>query len=717
MNRFIQSSLLQPAAGLLLVGCLIASPLLAQRKQDRREFDETVEVLTIEIPVQVIAGGEPVRGLTAENFEVYEGRKRQPLTGFEVVDIEQPGPASVAPREVPISARRHFLLLFDLSFSDPTVVSRARTAALDLVEKQFHSTDLVAVATYSNQHGPQLILGFTPDRRQVQLAIETLGLPKLLERSLDPLAFVIADQDFSSVDTGAGEAPAAGAGRDFGAMFEAQLAEQAIGFNRAQRGEQQGQVLALTTALEDLAKALHDVQGRKHVVYLSEGFDASVVLGTADAQRTAEMAADIAAGEYWKSDSEERYGSTGTLSALQTMLEEFRRADCAIQAVDIGGLRAGRDARARAGGQDSLFMMSKETGGELYRNFNDLGGAMEEMLDRHSVTYVLAYQPQDLKLDGEFHRLRIELKGAPKGARVVHRPGFYAPLPFSERSAMEKRLEAADKILSGVDSGSFGASVLAAPFRGDTGRAYVPVLIEIDGPSLLAGLAGDALALEIYAYAIAEDGTVGDFLSQNMGLELSKVRPALEQRGLKFFGDLVLRPGDYTLRVLVRDAQNGRSATRILTLAVPEFGSGGPTLAMPLFPETADQWLMVQEATGSAARRERPYPFQLDGNAYMPAAKPVLAANGEARFIVLGYNLGDGSVPLETRFLNADGATVEGPTISFVSRGEGATPESTQLVLTLAANGLPAGEYLLVTSLEGQSRTTSIPFVVTATGS
>jgi VWFA-related protein len=717
MNRFVQSSPLLPVTGLLLAGCLIASPLLAQRKPDRRQFAETVEVLTVEIPVQVIADGEPVRGLTAENFEVYEGRKRQPLTGFEVVDLEQVQPAALAPREIPISARRHFLLLFDLTFSQPTVVSRAREAALNLVETQFHATDLVAVATYSNQHGPQLILGFTPDRRQVQLAIETLGLPQLLERAADPLAFVIADQDFSQFGHESADAQTGDGRRNFGGMFEAQLADYSVGFDRAQRGEQQGQVLALTTALEDLAKALHDVQGRKHVVYLSEGFDASVILGTDDAQRSAEMAADIAAGEYWKSDSEERYGSTGTLSALQTMLEEFRRADCAIQAVDVGGLRAGRDARARAGGQDSLFMMSKETGGELYRNFNDLGGAMKSMLDRHSVTYVLAYQPEGLKLDGDFHRLRIELKGVPRGARVVHRPGFYAPQPFSERSAMEKRLEAADKILSGVDSGSFGTSVLAAPFRAEAGRAYVPVLIEIDGPSLLAGLSGDALALEIYAYAIAADGTVGDFLSQNMGLELAKVRPALEQRGLKFFGDLILRPGDYTLRVLVRDAQNGRSATRILALAVPEFGSGGPTLAMPLFPEAANQWLIVQEATGTEARRDRPYPFQLEGNAYMPAAKPVLAADGEAQFIVLGYNLGDGSVPLETQFLTADGATVEGPTISFVSRGEGATPESTQLVLSLAANGLPAGEYRLVTSLEGQSRTTSIPFVVAAKGS
>jgi hypothetical protein len=50
-----------PARGLAAPGRLaITSPLLAQRKQDRREFAETVEVLTVEVPVQVIAGGEPV---------------------------------------------------------------------------------------------------------------------------------------------------------------------------------------------------------------------------------------------------------------------------------------------------------------------------------------------------------------------------------------------------------------------------------------------------------------------------------------------------------------------------------------------------------------------------------------------------------------------------------------------------------------------------------
>jgi len=496
-------------------------------------------------------------------------------------------------------------------------------------------------------------------------------------------------------------------------MSTENINDYAVGFNRSEMGEAQGRIAALTTAFEDLAKAMGDVTGRKHVVYLSEGFDSQVILGSDDFERRQELASASATGNYSAVDSEEMYGSTGTLGAVESMLEEFRRADCTIQAVDIGGLRAGADGASRRSGQDSLFMMANSTGGELYRNFNDLSGAMGQMLERTSVTYVLAFQAEDIKFDGDFHNLRIELKGdVPKGAKLVHKPGYYAPRPYKDRSIIEKRLEAAQQILSGEDAGVLGASVVAAPFRAEAGRAYVPVLIEIDGPSLLAGLTGKTAALEIYAYAIAEDGSVGDFMTQTMGLDVEKVKPALEASGVKFFGDLELPPGDYLVRVLVRDAEGGRSATRAVPVMVPEFGSGVPTLAMPLFPEEPGKWLMVQEAAGSEARSARPFPFVLDGNAYLPAAKPVIKAGGTAQFVLVGYNLGDESVPLETTFMTADGSPVEGPKISFVARGQGASPDATQLVLQLEPNGLPAGEYRLVTSLEGQERTTSIPFVV-----
>jgi len=208
MNRFPLPSLTRCVAWALFALLASASTLLAQRNRDR--FAEEIDVVTVEVPVQVLAGGQPIAGLKRENFEIYDGRKRQTITGFDVVDLRADRPSSLPIQDIPVSARRHFLLLFDLSFSDPSAISRARKAALDLVEKEFHPTDVVAVATYTHQYGPQLILGFTPDRRQLEVAIETLGLPGLLERAADPLAFVIAD---TSLTEGVGGETAGGAGR------------------------------------------------------------------------------------------------------------------------------------------------------------------------------------------------------------------------------------------------------------------------------------------------------------------------------------------------------------------------------------------------------------------------------------------------------------------------------------------------------------------------
>ena len=692
---------------------LVAPTTLSAAKQ--KSFDESIDVLTIEVPVQVIADGEPVRGLTKDDFEVYDGRKREPISGFEEIDLTDYGDGGQPVSQVPIAGRRHFLILFDMAFSDPANISRARETANDLIRNELNPSDLVAVATYTHQHGPQLVLGFTSDRQQIRLAIQTLGLPQLVQKSADPLSFIISDSADSGLTKSTQDFGTQRGGVNGDALFQEQISQLDIGFKRSERGEAQGRVMAMTTAFEDLAKVLNDVQGRKYVVLLSEGFDSELVTGTDSLERSRELAEASSTGQYWEIDSEERYGSTGAMTAVEQMLEEFRRADATIQAVDIGGLRAGTDAKARSGGQDSLFMLADGTGGEMFRNYNELSGAMGKMLERTSVTYLLAFQAEDVKLDGEYHKLRVKLNGGPRGARLIHRPGFYAPRPFSEMSPMERRLDAADKIISGKDMGILSSSVLAAPFPGKDGKAYVPVLIEIDGQGILAGNQEGIAQLEIYAYAIAEDGTVGGYLTQTMGLDIGKVEPVLRKTGIKFFGDLELAPGDYLLRVLVRDAKTGRSSVRNVPLSVPQLGSGSPSLAMPLFPEEGGKWLMVQEATAGQDRQNQPYPFMLKDQAYMPAAKPVLTQTGSSQFILMAFNLGDGGVPLKTEFKTPDGQVITGPKVSFVQQLS-RTSDEAQLMLSLDAAGVPPGEYRLIATLEGadgkDDAETSIPFVV-----
>src|SRR6185295_2555936 len=175
-----------------------AAPLSAQKPNSQDRFEETSEVVAVEVPVNVVGrDGQPVRGLTADDFEVFDGGDRQTITDFEVVDLSSTEPETRrmdAQRieSLGAAARRHFLLLFDLSFSSPTAILKARLAARDFLLRALHPADLAAVATYSLEHGPKLVLTFTPDRAQLARAIDTLGLQSVFDaRDRDPLRFLI----------------------------------------------------------------------------------------------------------------------------------------------------------------------------------------------------------------------------------------------------------------------------------------------------------------------------------------------------------------------------------------------------------------------------------------------------------------------------------------------------------------------------------------------
>ena len=103
-------------ASALALAAVIAAPAGAAEPT----FSDTTSVVAVEIPVQVSVDGEPVRNLTADNFEVTDSRKKQEIVGFSVVDLAL-APAATTPAAAAeaVALRRHFLLLFDLSFSEP----------------------------------------------------------------------------------------------------------------------------------------------------------------------------------------------------------------------------------------------------------------------------------------------------------------------------------------------------------------------------------------------------------------------------------------------------------------------------------------------------------------------------------------------------------------------------------------------------------------------
>jgi VWFA-related protein len=709
----------------ILLAAALTVPAQLQAQGKSQGFAETTEVVAVEVPVQVLGkDGEPVRGLAAADFEVYEGRRKMPITGFEVVDLAVPATAAHA-AAVSAAARRHFLLLFDLSFSEPKSIVRGREAARKLV-LGLHSSDVVAVATYHSATGPTLVLGFTSDRRQVDTALDSVGVDA--GNPNDPLRLVMRRSIGGSGRRGG---PARASSPNVAGTVDAPdyaagsadtiAAENDRLSNNMGSGDVDSQkraVTALTRSFADLAKVMGGVQGRKYVVYLSEGYDSRLLQGTADQSKLDDMATSSASGEIWDVDSEERYGSTKTANDVERMLEEFRRADCVIQAVDIGGLEAGAEVgKRRVGGNDSLLQMAKGTGGELYENLNDLSSAMDKVLEKTSVTYVLAFQPEKLKLDGSYHKLRVELKDA-KGAHILHRPGYYAPRPYAERNPFERLLDAGTQLLSGEEAGALGVSVLAAPFRFSAdGLAYVPVVIEVDGPGLMAGMAEatgakpGTLPAEIYVYAFDAAGAIPDFVTQTLGLDMSKVEPVLRQTGLKFFGHLDLFPGTYSLRVLVRNGSTGSYGLRVASLEVPDPGRQALVLLPPFFPEVPGKWLMAREVV-PAGEKPAPYPFMVKDQPFIPASKPVLALGETAAVSLMGYNLGPGDVQVRSEVLSVDGKEIGPGEIRVLERESGTTE---RLKGTFRPPALEPGEYVLrvtLTDADGGTGSSTTPFVI-----
>jgi VWFA-related protein len=735
VQRIPRSLLALLALPALAVTVLAAAPPdkspIAEQK-----FEETSQVVAVEVPVNVVGrDGQPVRGLTAADFEVYDAGQKQAVTGFEVVDLGTLGPGAGAPSTPPVPeldpdeiqgpARRHFLLLFDFSFSTPTAILKARLAARDFLVASLHPTDLAAVATYSIEQGPRLVVTFTPDRAQLARAIDTLGLNSIRAGAFknDPLRFMIEPPSSNRVDLSSPRSSSTARGQELQNQHDQAATEYIAALtnvsDRDERVYERSRITTFTKALGSMARTLDAVPGRKQIVLFSEGFDSKLLLGRSETGSEEAGQDDAnAMSRPWMTDSDQRYGNTELQNALNRMLEEFRRADCVIQAVDIGGLRTASEAsggRARGNGQEGLFYMANETGGELFKDTNNLGVQLDNVLDHTSVTYLLTFERSDLKLDGSYHRIKVRAK-LPSGARISHRAGYYEPRPFKELDPLEKSLLASGGIMNAKPRRDLDLNLLVAPFRSNESMSYVPVIIEVPGRKLLDGHVGGKLNVEFYAYVNDRMGQMRDFFSEVVSLDIGKGRQGLEEGGIKYYGHFDLTPGDYRVRVLVRNADTGRTVVSLAPIQVPAYAAADPVLLPPFFMEEQRSWVLVRESSEVNGRQSVVYPFTVNGEPYVPSAKPVLRSADQARLCLVAYNLGSGTVALNAQVTGSDGKAMPGGRIDLVERTATGIAGVDKLLATFEPTGLAAGEYVLriaVTDpVTGNEEMSSLPFQV-----
>jgi VWFA-related protein len=685
-----------------------------------------VEVVLIEIPLYVVdKEGNPIKDLNPEEVTLYENGLEQKITHFVLVQNDSPEIASVV-RKYPV-ARRQFLLLIDFAFATPGRIIKARRACMDFIKEKILPNDLVAVATYSAMGGLDVHSHFTNDREHLFSVVNSLGLAET-PRTQGPLGFTFPDFAQASSDAMADQGGS-------GSMGDAEFAELLARAESMTERIYTAHVSDFIRDINRLSIALNAIKGRKHIIFFSEGFDSKVIAGS-EAGLGADVAAFVASGGVPSADSVSRFGDTALRVELYEALKRTASADCPIHTVDIGGLRtqagevarfegSARDLASIRRGQDTLTVLSRETGGQVYKNINELDKPLENLLKITNTYYVLGYYPDDTKKEGKYRD--IKMKTSRKGARIFYRKGYYEPKPYSKYSKLEKKVQLVEYVVNDLPTYDIQFDSFVSAFRGKEGICQVPVFLKFPGSQFLEDKR--MRHLEIYGYAISSPGVFKDFFHQTITISPQEFGKRLEHAGIKYYDLHLVPPGDYKIRLIVRDAETGEIGSQTQEISVPGYEAGALALSGPVFFQPDSDWIIIRgfDPKAPAGRKEGvnlplDYPYVLNGKGFIPGVAPIIREASPVQIYLRAYNLRQHpqtKVPqteMSFEVVNIEGKSIPLKNVKMIKKPTQVEPGVFDLLFQANFGHLPQGSYQLNLSfkdvLANQTKATKAHFVI-----
>jgi len=357
--------------------------------------------------------------------------------------------------------------------------------------------------------------------------------------------------------------------------------------------------------LNSLARTLAGYPGRKNLIWLSESFPLSVLpknsypqsgetgvnslstqgIGGKDFQvevaRTASMLTDAQVAVY-------------PVDVRALMGNEFYSSQ--RNTSDISGDYLGRVATARSGGStnverrgalgDELNITGNElqdthstmndladrTGGKAYYNRNEVETAIRRTIDDGSTYYTLGYYPSNKDWNGKFRK--ISVKSQRSGVKLRYRTGYFAIDPQAY-SKMDPRQRAAEfgQALS-LDFPASTALIFQArvfPPSPET-KNKLQVMFAID-PHQISFEEKDGLQHADVDCAVAVYSMKGDSIKAEGGTASASLKPDQFATVSKSFypcqRQLDLPPGQYTLRLGVRDNRTGLIGSAYASVTIP----------------------------------------------------------------------------------------------------------------------------------------------------
>jgi len=185
--------------------------------------------------------------------------------------------------------------------------------------------------------------------------------------------------------------------------------------------------------------------------------------------------------------------------------------------------------------------------------------------------YLLSFVPEKAKLDGKFHKLKVEVN-LPSNLSVQARPGYFAPVnepkpdPANVSSNEATAEEKLDVELSGLEEKSeFPLSVTEGPGAGKDSARTLNVQTRVDIRELPFERQDDRY-INVLTLVIALFDAQGNMIAGKEARMQLALKPETFERfskaGLGGTMTLEAPPGAYRLRVVVEEAMRGKmSAT------------------------------------------------------------------------------------------------------------------------------------------------------------
>ena len=289
-----------------------------------------------------------------------------------------------------------------------------------------------------------------------------------------------------------------------------------------------------------------------------------------------------------------RLNGTDNHAQLRATTNAALRANVSIHAIDARGLVAqaplgdasrpspggmqmftGQGAMTLAGNfqrsQDTLYALSKDTGGNPMFDYNDLALGITRAAESMTSYYIIGYYSTHTAADGRFRRVSVSLANG-MTADVQFRSGYFADKTWAKLSTADRERQLEEALMLENPVTDITIAMEVNYFQLNRAEYFVPVAVKIPGSELVLAQRGGA------------PRTVIDFIGEvkdDYGITIQNVRDKLDirlnaetasqlaKRPIQYETGFTLLPGKYVIKILARDAETGRMGTFQTNFTIP----------------------------------------------------------------------------------------------------------------------------------------------------